>query len=342
MNSLPKNILIIRFSAMGDVVLTVPVIKNLIHHYPETQVTVLTKPLFALFFENIPQVHVVTPNLKNEHKGVFGLWKLVNQLQKNHRFDLVIDLHAVLRTWIIGFLFTLKGIRVFRIDKGRKEKKKLVRSKNLLPLLHTTERYANVFTKAGLMLNGTTPEYLIEPQTVKQPPIKIGIAPFAAHRTKIWGLEKIYELIEKTNALYTVEWYLFGGGLSETDHLEKLAAYYPNVHNMAGKLSLSDEIPFMSTLHAFVSMDSGNMHIATLTGIPVISVWGGTHPAMGFGALYQPAANQIQIPIQELPCRPCSVFGQSTCLHKEEPYACMKRIEVEEVIQQLTAIIPLY
>jgi ADP-heptose:LPS heptosyltransferase len=79
------------------------------------------------------------------------------------------------------------------------------------------------------------------------------------------------------------------------------------------------------------------MHIASLTGIPVVSIWGGTHPDIGFSALYQPKENHIQIPVEVLSCRPCSVFGTAHCTHAK-PFACMQDLQVDDVIKRLNEI----
>ena len=334
-----KKILIIRFSAMGDVVLTVPVIKNLLKHYPHLEIVVVTRPFFYPFFENIPQVVCFKADLKEKHKGIFGLFRLVNEIIKTEKIDLVFDLHSVLRTWILGFFFEIKGIRVFRIDKGRKEKKLFVKNKNTIALKHTTERYREVFQKADFdfpMEKELLSNDFSQPKNVGV--IKIGIAPFAAHQSKQWGLNKIYELIETINKQYTVEFYLFGGGKYEVEELEKVAAYYKNVFNVAGTLKLVEEIHKIAEMTVFVSMDSGNMHIATLTGVPVISIWGGTHPNVGFSGLYQPLENQIQLSAEQIDCRPCSVFGTSKCANIKS-FSCMKDLEVIHVMERLKTYI---
>lgn len=333
---------------MGDVVLTVPVIRNLLRSYPELQITILTRPFFQTFFENIPQVRCFPVDLKGRHHGFFGLKKLVDDIVKEQKIDLVLDLHSVMRTWTIGWFFRMKGIPVFKINKGRHQKRQLIEkgivffntSKHQLPLLHTSERYHAVFANAGLEFD-MEPAYLSVFQSVAKPKNKlaIGIAPFAAHPSKQWGMAKIYELVEKLLLQYPeIEINLFGGGAQEVETLQKLADYYPSVHNLAGKISLKEEIQKISELRAFISMDSGNMHIASLTGIPVVSIWGGTHPDIGFSALYQPKENHIQIPVEVLSCRPCSVFGTAHCTHVK-PFACMQYLEVDEVIKRLTVIL---
>lgn len=335
-----KKILIIRFSAMGDVVLTVPVIKSLLRRYPDLEITVLTKPFFQTFFENIPQVKCFSNDLKGKNKGVLGLYKLVNEIVKNQEIEAVFDLHSVLRTWILDLFFKLRGVPVFLIDKGRKEKKEFIKKKRKNLLKHTTLRYQEVFLNAGFKFdlvqeNLDTIQSSIANDTRK----KIGIAPFAAHQSKMWGISRIYELIEKINKEQkNIQFYLFGGGKSEVEALELMANYYDNVINLAGKLSLKEEIQKMAEMSVFLSMDSGNMHIATLTGVPVVSVWGGTDPNIGFSALYQPKENHIALSQDQITCRPCSVFGTSNCLNTKK-FACMEDLEVDKVIERLTYLL---
>ena len=327
---------------MGDVVLTVPVIQNLLQKYPDTHITVLTNSFFHPFFEGIPNLTLFLVDLKGKHKGVFGLIKLVNELTTHQQFEEIIDLHSVIRTWVIRSLFKMKGIPVFRINKGRKEKKDFVNNHIRQTLPHTTERYLDVFQKAGF-------DFILEKTFLKtkkdidfdvqkhihSKEIAIGIAPFAAHKSKQWGLDKIEILIEQINEQYKVQFYLFGGGKSEVNQLNKLADRYKNTTNLAGSFKLEQELHLFKNLDVLLAMDSGNMHIATLLGIPIISIWGGTHPDVGFSALYQPEENSIQIATDELPCRPCSVFGTNECKLKATPFACMTLIAPSLVIERL-------
>jgi len=342
LNFQPKNILVIRFSAMGDVVLSVPVIQSLLKKYPDTHITVLTNSFFHPFFEGIPNLTLFPVDLKGKHKGFFGLRKLVNELTSQQRFDAVIDLHSVIRTWMIGLFFKLKGILVFRIDKGRTEKKAFIQGNKKESLPHTTQRYYDVFQQAGFdfkldksLLNTRKDSDFSVNKHIKSENISIGIAPFAAHKSKQWGLDKIEALIEQINQHYKVHFYLFGGGKEEVDQLNKLASKFENTSNLAGSFKLVQELNLLKHLDVLLAMDSGNMHIATLLGIPVISIWGGTHAAIGFSALYQPEENSIQIAMDKLPCRPCSVFGTNDCNLKETPFACMTQITPSLVIERL-------
>ena len=284
-------------------------------------------------------------DLKGKHKGFLGLSKLVKELTSNQKFDVVIDLHSVIRTWVIGALLKLKGISVFKIDKGRAKKKAFVHAKARAVLPHSTERYLTVFNNAGfdfslekkLIQTNNDSNFDVE-KHIKSKEVSIGIAPFAAHQSKQWGMDKIKEFIEQINQNYTVQFYLFGGGKSEVTQLKDLANNYDNTTNMAGNFKLIQELELLKNLDVLIAMDSGNMHIATLLGVPVVSIWGGTHTDIGFSAVYQPVENSIQILTDKLSCRPCSVFGTNDCQLKEDPYACMTQIDPKKVINRLVSL----
>jgi len=324
---------------MGDVALTVPVIKSFVKAYPKAHISVLTNSFFHPFFDGISNLTLPQVDLKGRHKGVLGLRRLVNELNEVDRFDAVIDLHDVLRSRALALFFKIKGISVYRINKGRGEKKAFLKDISQPHLPHTTRRYLQVFKNAGYVFElekqFITPkeEHLsIEPEKVN---VKIGIAPFAAHKSKQWGMTRIISLIEAINKQYEVQYYLFGGGKSEVKQLNRVENNFPNVTNLAGKFNLRQEMHLIADLDVMICMDSGNMHIASLLGIPVISIWGGTHPGVGFSALYQPQENSIQLCEEELKKCKLTVFGSSEKQIDTEPYFCITKINIETVINRL-------
>jgi len=131
-----------------------------------------------------------------------------------------------------------------------------------------------------------------------------------------------------------VKVFLFGGGKKEIGIFEEWIKKYPTVISTTGKLNMSTELILMSYLNVMLSMDSANMHMASLVNIPVISIWGATHPYGGFMGWKQLPVNTIQL---DMPCRPCSVYGESPCYRGD--YACMNNIEPERVIKKIEGII---
>ena len=128
---------------------------------------------------------------------------------------------------------------------------------------------------------------------------------------------------------------LFGGGKIEQEQAEKIQAQFPNqVYSIIGQLSLLEEMALMKSVEAMITMDSSNMHLARLVNTKVISVWGATHPKLGFSPFGQEDNDlNIQIPVEDLPCRPCSVYGNKTC-HRGD-WACLNRIDIQNIILQI-------
>ncbi|KAA6328689.1 hypothetical protein EZS27_022447, partial [termite gut metagenome] len=131
-----------------------------------------------------------------------------------------------------------------------------------------------------------------------------------------------------------VKVFLFGGGKMEQQILDEWVMKYPPVVSMAGKIKMENELILMSLLDVMLSMDSANMHLASLVNTPVVSVWGATHPYAGFMGWNQSAANCVQT---DLICRPCSVFGNKKCCRGD--YACLFGIKPETIIEKIQTII---
>lgn len=307
-----KHILVIRLSAMGDVAMTVPVLSALNQKYPEVKITVLTRAFFTPFYRGLPNVTVFPAEVNGKHKGVLGLYKLSKELKKS-KIDAIADLHNVLRSHILKFFFF--GKQCIQIDKGRIEKKALVSGESFEQLKTTHQRYADVFEKLGFpvdIANPTFPKKIILKNelldiignTSKK---RIGIAPFAAHEGKMYPLSLMKEVIKSLSKDYSV--ILFGGGKKETAILNQFETEFENVVNVAGKLSLNDELDAISNLDAMLSMDSGNAHIAAMLGVKVITIWGVTHPFAGFSPFNQPEDYALHSNKDQFPEIPTSVYG---------------------------------
>ncbi|MCE1199462.1 MAG: glycosyltransferase family 9 protein [Marinilabiliales bacterium] len=341
-----KKILVFRLSAMGDVALTVPVLRSVLESDPDLHITLVTKQFFAPFFFGIPRLKLYFPKLDGKHQGFRGLVRLYRDLKKYGPFEQVVDLHAVLRTYVVTTLFRLSGTPVFTINKGRGEKNRLIRTKKIRFLKHSMQRYVDVFEKAGILTSiGKAPyidysteafqnarSYLLG-KIPEKGMLKIGLSPFANTEPKIWGLDNFKQLISLINAQHKAVFFLFGGGEKEIRLLKQLEEHAENIHLIAGKFTLSEEIAMIRMLDLMIAMDSSNMHLASLSGIRTLSIWGGTHPAFGFSAIGQPAEYHIQPPEGILSCRPCSVFGGKPCIHPT--LKCMELIKAEDVYKRL-------
>lgn len=334
------NCLAFRFSAMGDVALTVPVLRSMLELNEDLHLTLVSNKAFEPFFNELPRFEFYGVDFK-QYKGVFGLFKLFNELKSYQKWDAVLDLHSVMRTWVLNHLFKIRKTPVFEIDKGRDEKRALTSKvdKQLVQLPHTTERYLKVFQQAGIdgdiefdksIKSGKDVTVELNLDTGKK---WIGIAPFSKHQQKEWPLEKVKQLVDKFSKTGAYELLLIGGKGKEAELLEEIAKAKENVHSIAGKLTMEQEIVLVSKLSLMVSMDSFNMHLAALSGVKVVSIWGATHSYAGFGPVNGNEKYNVEVPLKKLPCRPCSVFGSKPCYRGD--FACMQNISVEMVEEKI-------
>ncbi|MCQ4035866.1 glycosyltransferase family 9 protein [Kaistella montana] len=313
------RILAYRFSAFGDVAMTVPVITEFLEQNPGVEVVMVSRNNFKDLFEGIPNLMFKGINI-DDYNGIFGINKLAKELRKEFVPDYIADLHDVIRTKMLNIFFKIKGYKVFILDKGKEEKEKLTDIQNLdkFPLKQTTERYADVFRAMGFSVN-LSHQY----RTISSEKSGIGFAPFAQHQGKMLPLEKSFELaklIAKKDKLY-----FFGGGKKETEILEQWVNQIPNTENLAGKLSMSEELQRISQLKTMISMDSANMHLASLVGTRCVSVWGSTHHFAGFLGYGQSVDDVVEV--KDLTCRPCSVFGDKPCYRGD--WACLQEIDIQ-------------
>jgi len=326
-----KTILTYRFSAFGDIAMTVPVICEFLNQNEDIRIVMVSRENFSELFMNVhTRLVFVGVNLSN-YKGIKGVFRLGKILLKDHKPDFIADLHDVLRTKILYFYFKIKGFKVFKIDKGRKDKKNLsnVWNINKFQLKKTTERYADVFRSMGfgLKLSHKLKSFLKQHSDKEKQ--GIGFAPFAKHKGKMMPLEKSFELAK--NIAKREHVYFFGGGPIEVKLLEKWADEIPNSTSLAGKLNLKEELENISRLRLMISMDSANMHLASLAGVRVISVWGATHYYAGFLGYGQSEEDIIHV--KDLTCRPCSIFGNKKCFRDD--WACLEELNIQYIIDKI-------
>lgn len=339
------KILVIRLSAIGDVAMTVPVIYSAAKANPQDTFTVLTQAFLIPVFMNRPaNVDVIGINTKGAEKTLGGLLRFASALVK-YDYDMVLDLHNVIRTMIVRSFFRVKGKKVFVVDKARSERKRLTTRdhKAFKPLRPVIERYADVFRASGLNYTETFTS-LYESRAADLSAMEaiagtktgkwIGIAPFAKHRGKIYPLDDMEQVVARLSEHEDYTIFLLGGRGYEEAVLEQWAFQYPRVKSIVGRYTLDNELALISRLDVLLCMDSANMHFASLVGTKVVSIWGATHPYAGFYGYHQDPDNAIQI---DLPCRPCSVFGQKPCFRGD--WACMTQIRPEMVVAKIKSVL---
>ncbi|MDE7153725.1 MAG: glycosyltransferase family 9 protein [Muribaculaceae bacterium] len=344
-----KRVMVARFSALGDVAMVIPVLYSAARCYPDVTFYFITRPpLTALFINHPDNLIPIGVDLKKKYKGVTAMWHLFNDLYKEYRFDAFVDLHDVIRTKLFRFFCRLRGIPVRIINKGRSGKRALTRKRNkiMLPMITSRARYREVFYSFGLPLEprfdglfgkGSAPQQMlpdfIEPLT--EGVRRIAIAPFAAHRGKIYPPELMEKVVASLSADPRNRLIFFGGGAEEEAILNNWTERYPGCISLAGRKSgFPTELAIMSHCDVMISMDSGNMHLASLVNLPVVSVWGATHPFCGFIGWHQEERNTVQLP---LTCRPCSVFGDKPCYRGD--YLCLNGITPQMILEKVNALL---
>lgn len=326
------RILVIRFSAMGDVALVAPVLQSVLSANEHVEITMLSRPSFSAFFAGMDRLHFYSADVDRDYNGVNGLYKLYQEIGVG-KFDVVVDLHDNLRSRGLCTFFRLSGVRIVRFDKGRKEKKKLVKQgAGAEPLIHTTERYLRAFEQLDIPVLRPLKPLSISPSSdrivddllknVGRNARLIGIAPFARHQEKTWPINLMIEFMRLVWTHHpNTYFFLFGGGKQEIIELEKINVLFPTSRVVAGLLELREELVLISRLDVMISMDSANMHMAALTGTKVISLWGPTHPHAGFGPLF----NEDLMIQSSNPGRPYSIYGKTK--HKKQFDQSIKSME---------------
>lgn len=353
-----EHILVIRFSALGDVAMVVPVVYSLAHQYPNVRFTVLSRafarPLFA---DLAPNVNFMEADLKGEYHGLKGLNALYRRLAAK-QFTAVADLHSVLRSRYLRLRFNLNHYHVEHLNKHRRGRRHItsVNHKHLTQQPTSFENYLEVFRKLGYPVTiqfrsifdiqsfahgqeqgkgnlNLLPAGLSVKNTFEQ---WIGIAPFAAHEGKVYPPRLMHQVIEQLIQRHPhIRIFLFGRGDQEEQYFTEWCQQHQECTDTSQHLdTLYQELILMSHLDAMISMDSANMHLASLTGTPVVSVWGATHPYAGFMGWGQNKENVVQL---DLECRPCSIFGQKPCIRGD--YACMNNIAPETIVEKVEQVL---
>lgn len=291
-----QRYLVIRLSALGDVAMVIAVLRQAALQHPENEYTLLSRPRMQALLVDVP---------KNLHFLAYGEpidWK---------QFDIVLDAHRVWRSRGITLQARLHGKRVRAIRKPRLRRWLLTRGKQ---------------TKAPSMLNLYARLFNLQSSIFNSPlgvqssirPQGVGIAPFAAHKGKVYPLDQMGEVVAELSK-GSEPIYLFGFGDEEKRVCEAWEKQYPNVVSLVGKHTMAEELEIMRGLRVMLTMDSGNMHLASLVGTRVVSIWGATHPKMGFLGYGQSLNDCVTL---NLPCSPCSAYGNKPCRFGD--YRCLK------------------
>ncbi|NUM30915.1 MAG: glycosyltransferase family 9 protein [Bacteroidetes bacterium] len=323
------KILIIRFSSIGDIVLTTPVVRCLKNQLKNAEIHYLTKKSY-------------TELLEFNH-NIDKLWFYENSLLqclkliRNQKFDLIIDLHNNLRTFIFKIFCNTKSVA---FDKLNFRKFLLVNFKiNKMPNLHIVDRYLNTVRNLGIINDGKGLDYFFSDETLKDKfnlIEKLGtdficIAVGGQHFTKKLPIEKLQVLISSIKSKVVLI-----GDKEDAIEISKIADNLDeNILNFTGKLTITQSALAISLCKILISHDTGMMHIAAALKKPVITVWGNTVPAFGMYPYY----GKIDVffenfEVQNLNCRPCSKIGFDKCPQKH--FSCMNLQDIKGIAEKAT------
>lgn len=318
--------LIIRFSSIGDIVLTTPVIRCLKKQVANAEVHFLTKASFGTIVENNPfvdKVHLLAHS-----------WDTVVHELKHENYDYIIDLHHNLRT------LRLKkdlGIRSFPFNKLNIQKWIYTNFKwNMMPDLHIVDRYMKTVESFGVLNDGEGLDYFIpEKDAVKQKDIPashhagyIGLVIGAAHYTKKLPVDKLKELCSKIDHPMI----LLGGKEDDENGKQIASVDQVKVYNACGKFNLNESADLVRRSKLIITHDTGLMHIAAAFKKKVISVWGNTVPEFGMYPYYgKSQIANLKFEIRNLQCRPCSKIGYRKCPRGH--FKCMKQISMDAIAE---------
>lgn len=344
-----KNVLIARFTAITDVVLTIPVVYSACRCYPNINFYLITRPSMTSMFIDAPKnLKVIGVNIKNDYRGIGGARRLVKELSCEYAIDAFVDLQNDSYSRWIRLFCHFKKILTASINNPIKESKPLIRKNNkvMLPLSSMRARYREAFFRIGLPIQERFKGYfekgaadasafadITQPKSGDE--IWIGIAPFAKHKGKMYPLASMEKVVDDLSQISRVKIFLFGGGDEEQQVLNNWVKKYERVQSLADRrYGFPTELALMNHLDVMVTMDSANMHLATLVKTRVITIWGATHPYCGFKGWHQKEENMIQLPMT---CRPCSMFGDKPCLRGD--YHCLAAISPQIIIETVRAFI---
>lgn len=316
--------------------MTVPVIQSLQAQNPRVKITVVTKHAFVPLFHHLHSGVTVHPFFpRGQHKGILGLWRLTKELRALN-ITAIADLHSVLRSKILKLM--MLNYHWESVVKDRKEKRNTVAKRQFKPLRTMHERYADVFRKMGFKLDlskgllGSIKMQIPAVLKFNSTERLIGLAPFAGYPGKTYPIDLTKLLVQKLERFGKV--LLFGGGEKETSALKQVEAQSENAICVAGIFELSEEIKLISNLDVMVAMDSSNAHMAAMLGVDVISIWGVTHPFLGFAPFGQPESNNLVADRKTFPKIPTSVYGNKMPDGYERAIATVTPEMIEDLVEK--------
>ena len=325
-----KKILIIRFSSIGDIVLTTPIVRCLRHQYPDAQLHVLTKSSYRSIYASNPHVDKVFELPSN-------MKELVRQLREEH-YDFVVDLHKNWRSWRVRMALHRPSASFPKLDFQKFLYTKLKIGK--LPPVHIVDRYFKAVEKLGVHNDGQGLDFYFNegdelhyedlPEAFRDGFVAVVIG--GQHSTKILPVDKVVEVCEALDNPVV----LVGGpeDAARGDRIKAKVGSY--VGNTCGRLTLGQSASLLKLADAVLTNDTGMMHIAAALRKPIVSVWGNTVPEFGmYPYLPQGMKPAAIVENKSLRCRPCDKLGYAKC--PKGHFNCMNSLDSKEIAEKIRA-----
>jgi lipopolysaccharide heptosyltransferase II len=342
-----SKILIIRFSSMGDIVLTSPFVRVLRKKFPQAQIDFLTKEEFGDLVRYNPNLSSLI-TLKSDSRD--ELKTLAVKLHET-KYDILFDLHNSIRSRYLRKL--IKAGETYIVNKRVVARFFLVNFKwnfykEVIPV---SQRYIETGRTLGAVDDNKGPEIFF-PDSVRKSMSTvlgdflsesgtiIGFSPTAKHATKLWQSEKFVELGSRVALEYGAKILIFGGP-GDVQYCENIAANIDSVTgkhialSCAGKFSLLETAAAIDHCSFMVTNDSGVMHLASARGKKIIAIFGSTVKEFGF---FPQGKECIVLENKDLQCRPCSHIGRDKC--PQGHFKCMTEISVDDVMKAAEALLP--
>ncbi len=343
MHNSAKTYLVMRFQSLGNVAMLIPVLSSVAAENPESQFVVLTQGRLKDLFFGMENVHVWNVEQDPDSDKKKSAWQVYSELKQAYKITHVVDLQKNSWSEMLDFLFRMSGKRVTKLHSDSLAKQRLCRKgySACEPLRTEFERYAETFRRAGLRCEVSftaVPENPVAKALVRERfgekhGTMIGIAPFAKSKTNMIPYRISKEVIARFSQRKDTKVYLFGAGRVECEMLNQWAELFDNVENVAGKVSIAEELELMRGLDLMLCMDSANQHLASLVGLRCLSVWCGTHPYSGFSGWNQSKDDILQQPWS---CRPCTMHGRNKCKYRN--FLC-RNFTSAEIIDRMEQIL---
>jgi heptosyltransferase-2 len=339
-----EKILVIRLSSLGDVILSTPVLGALKGRFPHSHIYFLTKTRYGAVLKADPRVYsLIEFDEEGKHKGFSGFMKLVSEM-RSHDFDLLVDLHANLRSFLLRRL--VKSRIKLKYNSHRLLRFMMVHFKSLTSrVLHTVDSYLEVLKKIDVEAKDKKPRiflsreemsfsenFLLEHKVAKDD-IIVGVHPGAKWQTKRWDESKFNLVCKEVVSKFNCRVLLIGD--SREDKLVKnVKAGLPKKDVLeAFGLPLGRTMGLIKRCDCLVTNDSGPMHVASALQVPVVVIFGPTHPRLGFA----PVGSENVVLCADVECSPCSLHGEKKCSKKSR--LCMDLIEPETVVGAVERLI---